>query len=248
MISVIIPTLNNQDCISHTIAYLKRNSYTRLVREIIVIDLGSKDKTVKEAEKAGAKVYRGLRKSRVAQLNTVAQRASGELLLFLNPMLLPPPDFAREIVRMYNRKTGLGVFRTRSQNYPNRLLQLLSNHFVRFARIEAQGLIVVKELFIKGGQFNENARWPEYELIQRLRRYSKTEVLPLHIVPVFHQLSPSSQIQRTTIAFLIGCGVPEQWISQVEERIRKTIVCCSHPFHSLTKMLPHIRLHQSRVR
>lgn len=59
MISVVIPTKNEQDTIGKIVKIIKKNlvdSY-RLVDEIIVIDSGSKDKTRETAKNAGAVVY-----------------------------------------------------------------------------------------------------------------------------------------------------------------------------------------------
>ncbi len=80
MISVIIPTLNEEANLSRLLAELRPEAPAR---EIIVVDGGSRDDTVREAREHGVKVIltapgRGL------QLRRGAEAASGDILLFLH--------------------------------------------------------------------------------------------------------------------------------------------------------------------
>jgi len=80
MISVIIPTLNEEANLARLLTELRPEE---TVREIIVVDGGSRDGTVREAREHGVKVIltapgRGL------QLRRGAEAASGDILLFLH--------------------------------------------------------------------------------------------------------------------------------------------------------------------
>jgi glycosyltransferase involved in cell wall biosynthesis len=68
MISIIIPALNDEKSIRSTVDYVYLHaSYKRLLKEVIVVDGGSTDRTVSEAGKTGATVWSVPAKA--AQLN-----------------------------------------------------------------------------------------------------------------------------------------------------------------------------------
>lgn len=77
-VSVIVPALNEEKCIGATLRYLK--SMTPAPAEIIVVDGGSSDGTVRAARQEGAKVVRSKQRGRGAQMNAGADAAKGEPL------------------------------------------------------------------------------------------------------------------------------------------------------------------------
>jgi rSAM/selenodomain-associated transferase 2 len=79
-ISVIVPTLDAADDLPQALAPL---TGSRLVREIIVSDGGSRDETIGIAHAAGARVVAGAR-GRGTQLAAGATVGTGEWLLFLH--------------------------------------------------------------------------------------------------------------------------------------------------------------------
>ena len=72
-ISVIIPTRNEQDSIASVIEHLRDSG----VREVIVVDGGSSDKTCRHARAAGATVFESP-PGRGTQQNRGAAEATGE--------------------------------------------------------------------------------------------------------------------------------------------------------------------------
>src|SRR2546430_5033031 len=79
-ISVVIPTLSAAEDLPQALAPL---AGSRLIREIIVSDGGSRDETIAIADAAGVRVLAGYR-GRGTQLATGASVATGEWLLFLH--------------------------------------------------------------------------------------------------------------------------------------------------------------------
>jgi rSAM/selenodomain-associated transferase 2 len=221
MISVIIPTYNDEALIANTISHLQQNAYKRLLKEIIVVDGGSTDKTVREAEQAGAIVVHSIKKGHGVQMNLGAQYATGKILYFIYPGSLPPKDFTNEIVRATQKGYAFGSF-TLNFDYKHWLLKLIS-WFTRiklhFARLESQSLFVLHELFIKAGQFREDLQILEdHEIVCRLKRYSRFIVLKDRIVASTRKYIRQAVIRTEASYFLANIMY---WMGYPQEKLLK---------------------------
>jgi rSAM/selenodomain-associated transferase 2 len=175
MISVIIPAYNEEQSIRSTIAYVFAHaSYKRLLKEVIVVDGGSMDRTVIEAEKTGATVITCPQNGRAALLDYGARQATGEILYFLHAHSLPPKNFITEIVKACKKGYACGTFSLKF-DYEHWLLDSLSwltKHHPSF-HLSAQSLFVTKELFDKSGGFRTDHHvMANQEMIRRLKRYA----------------------------------------------------------------------------
>lgn len=172
--SLIIPVLNEEDQIGHIIQKL-RDLQSGKVKEIIVVDGGSDDRTVEAAESAGAKVVQS-KKGRARQMNNGAKVARGELLYFLHADTVPPEFYDREIVNAVSGGYDFGCFRLQF-DWDHPLLNFYS-WFTRFRNIGLrfgdQSLFVTKKVFEKAGGFNENLILMEdQEIYRRLHHHGK---------------------------------------------------------------------------
>lgn len=77
MLSVVIPTLNEEGCVAEAVGSVRDEA------EVIVVDGGSEDATVDAARAAGARVIESPR-GRGLQLDRGARAAGGEWLVFLH--------------------------------------------------------------------------------------------------------------------------------------------------------------------
>ena len=93
LISVIIITLNEEKNLKKTILTAREsakfNSNKSIPIEIIVSDGGSEDKTVEIAKEYADRVINAP-KGRVKQLNIAAEKAKGDVLIFLHANTLLP--------------------------------------------------------------------------------------------------------------------------------------------------------------
>lgn len=157
-ISIVIPTLNEQNMIGPIIVELRRReSNDRYIHEIIVADGGSSDATRREAELAGAVVITCNHKGRAVQMNEGARAASGDILYFLHADTLPPHLFDNEIIRAISNGTGAGCFQLKfSNDHPVlRFYGWCTRFKITFVRFGDQSLFVTAENFRKVGGFNE---------------------------------------------------------------------------------------------
>ena len=95
MISVVIPTLNAERTLAHTLAALVPAVVEGVVQEAIVVDGGSTDGTRAIAEAAGTHLIEAGR-GRGSQLEAGASAARGDWLLFLHADTVLDPGWVEE--------------------------------------------------------------------------------------------------------------------------------------------------------
>lgn len=176
MVSVIIPTLNEERRIADTIDGLAGHQNV----ETIVADGGSCDRTCEIAERMGARVIRG-NPGRGTQMNAGAAIASGEVLIFLHADTHLPRGFPDIAIKVAHGEASAAAFRLRvdAKSVRLRLLEravaLRSRWFQR--PYGDQGLIVpAKHFFYIGGFRN----WPlmeDYEIADRLKKIGPIRLL-----------------------------------------------------------------------
>jgi glycosyltransferase involved in cell wall biosynthesis len=107
MLSIIVPTLNEEDNLPRLLDSIKAQSGADF--EVIVSDNHSTDKTREIAAAYGARVVDGALPSRARNLGALA--AKGDILLFLDADVeLPAPDFLEKtFAELAERKLGIAT-------------------------------------------------------------------------------------------------------------------------------------------
>ena len=108
MISVVIPTLNDEAVLGRALAPLVPAAVAGLVREVIIADGGSSDATLEIADDAGCRILAGLPLAE-ERLREAARTAQGDWLMLMKPciQLLPGWD---EVVRQHlDKRAGEGA-------------------------------------------------------------------------------------------------------------------------------------------
>ena len=100
MISVIIPTLNEEEYLPVALRAIKRQGIKDI--EIIVADAGSKDKTVQIAKSFGCKVVKGGMPGRGR--NEGAKVAKGDIFVFLDADANLPRNFLKDFLKEFERR------------------------------------------------------------------------------------------------------------------------------------------------
>ncbi len=180
MISVIIPAYNEEAVIKNTIHHLWKNDTNNFIKEIIVVDGGSTDNTLKAARSEGVKVVESPEKGRAAQMNFGAAMAAGEVLYFLHADTLPPSSYANDIMGAKKKGINAGCFRIM---FDHKHWFLQANcWFARFNvnafRFGDQSLFVLKSLFDKVGGFCEkHVIMEDQDIIWRIQKISRFTII-----------------------------------------------------------------------
>lgn len=179
MISIIIPVLNEEARILKLLTLLAEYS-SGFIREIIVVDGGSIDKTVQLVKQQSQAILISSEKGRARQMNAGAKIASGSILYFLHADSLPPKDFDRFITEAHRNLNKAGCFRMKFDK-DHWFLNLMSwftriNH--KFCRGGDQSLFVEKQLFDETGGFDESfIVYEDNDLIEKLYRKNQFVVI-----------------------------------------------------------------------
>lgn len=183
-ISVIIPALNEEQVIGRTIAQLKEKS-SGWIEEIIVVDGGSSDQTVKCVERAGATVASTDQKGRARQMNYGARQASSPILYFLHADSIPPQNFDARIVESVQQNDPAGCFRLAfDADHP--LLNFYSwctRFDIDAFRFGDQSLYIKKDLFEQLGGFKDHLIVMEdNEMVRRIKSRESFKIIADNVV------------------------------------------------------------------
>lgn len=166
LVSIIVPTLNEEDVLPPTLTHLQQQTPPL---ECIVVDGGSSDATRECASDAGATVVQSP-SGRGTQLNRGAREASGDLFLFLHADTLLPANGLGLIRTVLNASNGAGTFQLQFDD-PNPLLHFYS-WWTRWPWIHLcfgdRGLFTTRSAFEAVGGYPEWPLFEDLELASRL--------------------------------------------------------------------------------
>ena len=179
MISVVIPTLNAERKLAHTLAALVPAVVEGIVQEAIVVDGGSTDETRAIAEAAGTHVIEAPR-GRGSQLDAGARAARGDWLLFLHADTVLDPGFAEEAqgfikrVQTGRRDDAAAAFRFTLDDdgaMPRFIERLVAWRCRLFGLPYGdQGLLISRRLYRRLGGFRPLPLMEDVDLVRRLKR------------------------------------------------------------------------------
>ena len=177
-ISIIIPTLNEEENIASCLASTQNAANA----ERIVVDGGSRDRTVLIALACGAKVLTSPA-GRAKQMNVGAGAASGDLFLFLHADTRLPEKFdgsVREILAHPGIAAGAFEFRLDVSSRSLQIIERVANWRSRRLQMPYgdQAIFIRSALFHEIGGFLDIPIMEDFEFIRRLKRRGRIFTLP----------------------------------------------------------------------
>lgn len=165
MFSIVIDTHDSERALVPTLAALVPGATAGIVREVIVADGGSHDKTEEVADIAGCR-FLVSPDPRGARLKAAAAQARGDWLMFLNAGVVPGTTWIDEVIA-FAEKTGAdaraAVFATEA-GFATMLRRSL------FLPSAQQGLILRKSFYDTLGGHRADSATPEKSLLRRIGR------------------------------------------------------------------------------
>lgn len=204
MLSIIIPTFNEEKYLPKLLASIKKQDYKDY--EIIVSDASSKDRTIAIARRFGCKVIKGGRPA--VGRNRGARIAKGQYLLFLDAdVILPTRDFFARILYEFeknNLDAAAGLVSPISDRRSDKALHGFVNFYLcitQYFKPHAPGccILVKREVHFKINGFNTRLKLNEdHDYAKRAKKVGSFKILRKHVFISVRRLDKEGRI---TIAY-----------------------------------------------
>jgi rSAM/selenodomain-associated transferase 2 len=182
MISIIIPTYNEESSIEKTLVQL--NSLPSVCeKEIIVVDGGSIDDTVFIASKYARIVY-GM-KGKANQLNEGAKMSKGDILFFVHADMFVPSGALNSIISQIGEGYNGGGFANVFDTHNDKIKRLGMIMNLRFFSKKEQadrnifygdnGIFVQRKVFFQLNGFKKIPIMEDYDFSFRMKKYFKVK-------------------------------------------------------------------------
>ena len=194
-ISIIIPTINEANNLPLLLSDL---SIIQKVGEIIIVDCGSKDKTIDVANIYGAKVYKSKERNRGLQLDMGAKNSKGEWLIFLHADTRLSHNWISKIKSVLKGNKNFIYFFKFKINDKKIIYRVLEFFvYLRSKYLKQpygdQGLIIHRSIYFKNNGFRKIPLMEDVDFFSRLK--SKKDLRQLNL-PIFVS---SRKWERTNI-------------------------------------------------
>jgi len=221
---VIVPVLDEERRIPAALAAL---AATPDVAETIVVDGGSRDRTVALATAAGARVV-GAPRGRGPQMNAGARAATGDVLLFLHADVTLPRDAAAHVdAALADPAVVAGAFRTWTVPDDDSTRARLLAPLLHLADVRSritrlpygdQALFVRRDAFARAGGFPDQPLMEDLEMARRLRRIGRIATVSASVTVSgrrFVAAPVRAALTMRILPVLYRCGVPADVLARL---------------------------------
>jgi rSAM/selenodomain-associated transferase 2 len=242
-VSIIIPTLNEEQSIGRTLEGL---AHLRRSIEVIVVDGGSGDSTTEIALRSGARVITSNR-GRGIQMHNGARSAGGQILLFLHAdTTLPSGAIDRIIKTLELDGDALGGNFSISFKGNSRAARFMTWLYPKLERIGLSYgdscMFVRASVYADIGGFKPFPIFEDVDLVQRLKKRGRMIHLPIAVVTSSRRFEEGSFAitfaRWSTMQVLYWIGIPPHLLDRLYAPIRSNRVKSVHSFQSVERNSP----------
>ena len=181
-VSIIIPVLNEEKEIEK---FLKQFRKFRKQSEIILVDGGSKDKTIEIASRFDYVTIISSRRGRARQMNAGAKAANGDVLIFLHADTYLPINAIEAVKKVVVNGSDYGCFgvKINSRRLSLIIASKLINIRTKITHVASgdQTIFVRRELFEEVGGYADIPLMEDLELTRRLKEIGDFVELSLRV-------------------------------------------------------------------
>lgn len=213
-ISVIIPTLNAEGALSDCLMSLMEGLDAGLIRELIVIDGGSDDATLKLADAWGAEIVTGTA-SRGGQLRRGCARANAEWLLVLHADTVLTAGWTGPVIaHLKGQRAGWFQLRFDRDGFAARFVAGWANLRSRFGLPYGdQGLLLPRALYQSVGGYPDQPLMEDVALARALQ--GQLSPIDAHAITSADKYAKSGWLRRggrniwTLLRYFMGAAPAE---------------------------------------
>lgn len=227
MISVVVPTLNAESGLAACLAALVPATVDGLVREVIIVDGGSSDRTLNVVDQSGATLVRSAC-GRGVQLAAGAKHTRMPWLLFLHADTVLETGWEREAaafierVEAGQRPAAAGVFRFALDDLGFKPRMIEAGVALRCTLFRLpygdQGLLIPRRLYQQLGGYKPMPLMEDVDIVRRLGR-SRTIILRSRAITSAFRYRRDGYVRRTarnlSCLLLYYLRVPTEMIARL---------------------------------
>ncbi len=205
IISVIVPTYQEEKYIEPTLIAISNQTLKRSKYEIIVCDANSKDRTVEIAKKYADKIIITDKRGIAIGRNLGAKYAKGRYLIFIDADTIILPQTLERIVKEFSDcnciipkalPTNSSSFFIFIYFFYNLFLSLFS--MLKFYQASGYFIAVERKIFRKIGGFNEDLETCEdLDFLNRVSKIGKVKLINLPVITSTRRFEKEGKVKLT---------------------------------------------------
>jgi len=223
-VSIIIPTLNDEQALSSLLATIRAwsDATQKHIKEIIIVDAKA-NQVCKELCQQYSATWLSFKKNRGAQLKFGATHARGDTLWFLHADAQVESNMLDEIIssEQHNKLGGFFKFKFEPNNISlsQKLISFFTNwrskHFTAYGD---QGIFVQRSFYQQSGGHSDQELFEEVKLIKALRESKSLYISDIYIPVCTRRWEKDGYWKRTIhnrfLALAFKLGVSSEKLSQ----------------------------------